>query len=67
MDQQTPEIKKKKSKMIQAYASKSYIHTCSCMWFRLAAQRFMPADGGGRAELCWETQREPGVQGEVSG
>lgn len=22
---------------------------------------------GGRAELCWETQREPGVQGEVSG
>lgn len=22
---------------------------------------------GGRAELCWETQREPGLQGEVSG
>lgn len=35
----------KKSKMIQAYASKSYIHTCSCVWFRLAARRFMHAKG----------------------
>lgn len=35
----------KKSKMIQTYASKSYIHTCSCVWFRLAARRFMHAKG----------------------
>lgn len=56
----------KKSQMIQTCASKYYkqymwyfqvwtLHCISCMQM------------GGRAERCWEMQREPGVQGEVSG
>lgn len=54
--------------MIQTNASRSYTHVVVCgFWGVRSVQCVSCMQAGGRAGLCWETQREPGVQGEVSG
>lgn len=37
------------------------------MWCIFSALFHAHREAGERAVLCWEMQREPGVQGEVSG
>lgn len=39
----------------------------SAMWCIFSALFHAHREAGERAVLCWEMQREPGVQGEVSG
>lgn len=59
----------KKRKIVSKRLSKEMqyiLNACNRVW-RLKETLSAWRREGGRAELCWETQREPGVQGEVSG
>lgn len=76
MEQQKQEIFKKSNMIdgnaenpqyVQLYVVFEVCALCTVLYVCMHACRQEGGRERGGAELCWETQREPGVQGEVSG